>query len=485
MRWFLLACVLFSASLSTKALCEPSAQQFSPAELRADFERMYDGLQSAHIDLYAFTPKAELDRAYSQFLAGLSAPMTKSEAEIRFEMFAALVHMGHTRVDAPFATWSKYLESGGKAFPLTLRIVDGKSYVATNESGLADIQPGDEILAINREPMAAWLARTERHVSAETAYMAHSLMEYDFPLYLWLELGTAERVDLTLRRDGVPYSATVPARTKAEMQTFGSAGPQPLNLDTPMRDAKVLEHNVAYLKPGPFYNADAKTGADEWDVSGFRTFIDASFSKFQAANCSRLIIDLRGNPGGDNLFSDAMVAWFADRPFRFFSKFKVRVSPESTSANAERIAHDAEAAGPVSQQYAKLYAGARNGDLVDFEIAPAQPRKEGRFAGKVFVLIDRQSYSNATSVAALVQDYRFGTIIGEETSDMATAHGAMEKFILPNTGIAVGYPKALIVRPNGDERPRGVVPDIAIKIPVVQSPADTVLQEAAAIALRH
>jgi hypothetical protein len=33
----------------------------------------------------------------------------------------------------------------------------------------------------------------------------------------------------------------------------------------------------------------------------------------------RLIIDLRGNPGGDNLFSDVMVSWFATRPFRFAS----------------------------------------------------------------------------------------------------------------------------------------------------------------------
>lgn len=33
---------------------------------------------------------------------------------------------------------------------------------------------------------------------------------------------------------------------------------------------------------------------------------------------------LRDNPGGDNSFSDRMVAWFASRPFRFSDEFSIR-----------------------------------------------------------------------------------------------------------------------------------------------------------------
>jgi C-terminal processing protease CtpA/Prc len=145
--------------------------------------------------------------------------------------------------------------------------------------------------------------------------------------------------------------------------------------------------------------------------------------------------------------------------------------------------NDAAAAGPVSRQYAKMYAKVPPGEVVDFEMPLVEPRKDERFRGKVFLLIDRQSYTGA--VAALVQDYKFGTILGEETSDMATTYGAMEQFKLPKTGIAVGYPKAHIVRPNGDLRARGVMPDIAIRIPAVQTPADEVLQRAVAIAREH
>jgi hypothetical protein len=194
-------------------------------------------------------------------------------------------------------------------------------------------------------------------------------------------------------------------------------------------------------------------------------------------------VDLRGNPGGDNLFSDVLVSWIAARPFRFASSFKVKISVESIAANDARIAHDAAAAGPISQQYAKLYASARIGDIVDFDIPLAHPRPEQRFDGQVFVLVDRQSYSNAVAVAALIQDYGFGVILGEPTSDMATTYGAMERFRLPHTGLLVGYPKARIVRPSGDPSAQGVTPNIAIAIPVVQDPSDPVLAQAAAIAM--
>jgi C-terminal processing protease CtpA/Prc len=50
---------------------------------------------------------------------------------------------------------------------------------------------------------------------------------------------------------------------------------------------------------------------------------------------------------------------------------------------------------------------------------------------------------------------------------------------------AVGYPKARIVRPNGDLRARGVTPDIAIRTPAVETPADEVLQRAVVIAREH
>src|SRR6185436_12210911 len=122
------------------------------------------------------------------------------------------------------------------------------------------------------------------------------------------------------------------------------------------------------------------------------------------------------------------------------------------------------------------------GDVFSFEIPTAEPRPGTRFAGKVYLLINRNSYSNTVQVAALAQDYRFATIIGEETSDLATTYGAMEQFTLSRTGTVVGFPKAMIIRANGNLAARGVVPDIAIPTPIIEASDDPVLRRAVEIA---
>lgn len=98
-----------------------------------------------------------------------------------------------------------------------------------------------------------------------------------------------------------------------------------------------------------------------------------------------------------------------------------------------------------------------------------------------YVLVNRHSYSNAVLVAATIQDFGFGKILSEETADLASTYGALEKFTLPNTGPEVSIPKARILRPNGNAAARVVIPDVAIATPLVTGEQDIVLQQALAI----
>jgi C-terminal processing protease CtpA/Prc len=213
-----------------------------------------------------------------------------------------------------------------------------------------------------------------------------------------------------------------------------------------------------------------------YDARAFDTFIDGAFESFIAADADTLLIDLRDNPGGDNTFSDYMIAWFADRPFGFASAFRIRVSDEAVASNAARLATAGQ--NSVSRQLAGVYAAAAIGDVIEFPIPVVAPRRGARFEGRVFVLVNRRSFSNSVLTAAIVQDYQFGRVLGEPTSDLATTYGALERFTLPNSGLSVGFPKAYIVRPSGDARIQGMTPDIAITTPIIQTADDPVLQQA-------
>ena len=137
----------------------------------------------------------------------------------------------------------------------------------------------------------------------------------------------------------------------------------------------------------------------------------------------------------------------------------------------------------VSHQLANFYQQNKSGEVFTFDLPLSQPHSDKQFKAPVYVLVNRYSYSNAVSVAAIVQDYGFGEIIGEKTADLATTFGAMEKFKLSNTGIEVGSPKALIIRPNGDESPDGVTPDYVIPMPFSLDSEGKQLQQAVELIL--
>ena len=454
----------------------------APEAILTDFAALYEGLQAAHIDLYARTGRPAYDALYARMRRQFTRPLSRFEVARRFQHFVAFGRVAHARIDESYRAYSAFLAAGGKTFPLLLRVVNARAFVIDNRSGDTRIAVGDEVTHLDGRPIQVWLAQCRRNLSADTDYMANALIELDLPMLLWLERGPIERFPLRLRRrGGRSFGIVLPARSRAEMQAAAATAPRRLDLPATDRSSRMVAPRVAYLRPGAFYNAEPGA-ADPYDNRAFGRFIDSVFASFLAAGADRLIVDLRDNPGGDSAFSDLMIAWFADRPWRFASAFRIKVSPQAIESNRRRLETATGAAAEVTRRYADAYAGARPGDVVDFPIPLGQPRAGYRFAGRVFVLVNRNSFSNAVAVAATIQDYGFGTILGEETSDLATTYGAMEIFTLPNTGLTVGFPKAEIVRPNGDRTARGVVPDIAIETPLREPPDDPVLARAIALA---
>ena len=471
---FLLTC--FTLLGTAAAQTQDWSQTVSPEAAQADLEALYNGLQSGHFDLFSHRSREDYDVRFAEVKSSLKTPMTRFELLLALQKFTAYGNVAHARIDFPSEVYGSFRENGGKAFPIYLRIVDGRAYVAENYSGVNEVALGDEILSIDGEPMALWLDRTARYISADTPYIAHSFLEFTFPMYLWVELGERERFTLGIRKnDGQSTTVRIPALSYEELMAVLEGAPEVFELDFNAREARMLTDEVAYLRPGPFSNVEDPENI--WNTDAFAAFIDESFEAFLKNEAHSLVIDLRRNSGGDNSFSDLMVSWIADKPFRFASKFLVRSSDEAAASNQARLDFSPDAAEGVSALYAKAFEATPRGETFEFEIPLAQPRADAKFEGKVYVLGNRHSFSNAVTTAAIFQDYGWGEIAGEPTSDFATTYGSMEHFTLPNSGLKVGFPKALTIRPSGDARPGGVQPDIEIKTPIVPSNKDVVLDQ--------
>ncbi|MGJ3230360.1 MAG: S41 family peptidase [Oceanicaulis sp.] len=466
---------MIAAATLALAACTASAQDelISAQEARADLAALYDGLRSAHYDLFETTPEPVFERRYRDLMARFDAPVAPAVLHAELQRFTALARHGHARIEDRNPGWPAHAETG-LVFPLTFVIHRGEVIVEAAPDG-SPVRPGDRILALEGAPNPIWLERLTRNIPAETPELAYSLLAGRLPLYVWLEYGAPAAFDLTIERGGVRHEISVEAVSLDVWRATTSPDP---GFTLEGREARMIEPGIAYLRPGPFYNTDAVTPEEAYDphaLARYLAFIDDSFERFIAADAGTLILDLRDNPGGDSSFSDPVVAWFATEPFSFTSEFRLRVSPETTASNQRRVE---AGAGGISEQYAALFADAENGEVVLFDFPVIDPRPAPRFEGEVLVLVNRRTYSNAVTTAALIQDYGFGTLIGEPTTDMATALGAMERFILPHTGWAVGYPKAHIVRPSGREDLHALTPDVVLDLPAVRGSQDVALEAA-------
>ncbi|WP_258807700.1 S41 family peptidase [Pseudidiomarina sp. CB1] len=455
-----------TAFLSPTAMTDPQAPVVYPAEqIRFDLQQLYRDLQLGSYDLFAHTPKAEFDIIYHDMLRNINTPLSQLEAHKRFMRFAAVAKIAHTRIDFPVDAYKEFMMRNGKTLPIDFSVtpqrVSVAAYFDNNET--SPIQVGDELIAIDGQPVDAWLASVQAYIAADNPEIMASLTEGLLVPLLWLHQGERDSYELTLRHANseTPYTFTQ-VTLPQEDQVAGLTNDEAPGAEEKVRDYAILDGTIGYLKPGPFYNVYATSHADIWDTEEFHRFIDEAFTTFKKQEVKQILIDVRDNPGGTNSFSDYMLAWFADKPFKFASDFRIKVSELSRASNQRRLEGNGDS-NATSQQLAQLYADHQAGDIVSFPLAEAQPHGSAKSVAdrQVYVLIDRYSYSNAISVAAIAQDYGFATVIGEKTGDLATTYAAMESFKLKYTGIEVGYPKAHIIRPNGDLKADGVTPDIS------------------------
>ncbi len=454
-------------------------QTHSVATLKSDFAQLYQQLQEAHRDLFANTSKPEYDAHYRRFLNDITRPMSDSQARIYFQRFVALGNNAHARIDLPVSDFMSFREAGGKTLPLYPSLRGNRAFVESYYGNEEKIKPGQEIIAINDKPVAQWVKQFSQYLSVENQAISNTLLEMYFPYLMWLEVGAPDTFTFTLKTKTGPQTLSIHARDHEQQQANVSQRAAETDAPSPLREYRMLDGNIGYLRPGPFYNAE-EADDNVWDATAFKQLIDDAFTHFQQQQATAVLIDLRDNPGGTNSFSDYMVAWFADQPFRFASDFSVKVSQQAIRSNEKRLEQSTDT-GDTSHILQRFYDKSDIGDIFSMALPHAEPRQDKRFEKPVFVLINRYSYSNAVSVAAIIQDYGFGKLIGEKTADLATTYGAMEHFTLPETGIQVGFPKALIVRPNGSRVPDGVSPDIELDFDAAGSDDRPVLKQVAEI----
>jgi hypothetical protein len=430
-------------------------KRFSKEEIKSDLRYMRDTLEVVHYDLYAYTSKEVFDKMYDKIENSIKDSLTYMEAYRLFQPYLALAKMSHCIIYPPFGEyWGNYLPNGGTVFPLNLGFSKGKVFVKDNFSSESQISEGDEITSFNGKPIKKFMEGVYNFMSGMNDYYTNAYLEnLNFSRFYWCAYGKCDTFHLGIRKNnGRKISAQLPAISGWNYEGKLSKQHPPRK---PARESRFINNDIAYLYPGEFVNNpgkwDSLSQATRWDNTEFCHFIDSSFSTFRKTKVKNLIIDLRNNLGGSNTFSDYMISYIASKPFG--GKLKVR-----TSKVIKEVWKNINI--PSLEEMKQAILSHENGSRFDVSLPVTKPQPDSiRFTGNVYVLINHLSFSNSTAVAGIIKDYQLGKLIGEETPDFVSGYGASQEFILPNTQIAVTFPKAK----GGDAAPQSVKPDYEVE----------------------
>ena len=385
---------------------------FSQEKLRKDFRQFRKILEETHPALYDYTEKEVLDSLFE-------ANMDKIDGDLDFDTFLMLmteviakVGCGHSSLWIPGDYWNI---SPQRMFPLMLHLSLGKAYVEGDYSGRQQVPPGSELLSLNGEPVEQVVSRLKSLTSADGFN----------PSYRVAKVGQHFAVKYALAY-GYPEIFRVSYQAPGEV-----VSKEEMLLPVSKRDideAMSTQNELSLKEVGDGHTAllTLNSFAYYGQVDMFRSFMDSVFQVIDRKQIGNLLLDLRGNGGGDPFCASYLWAY---------------LQPESLPYFEDHYGRYDTLANPV----------------------PMAPRP---FRGNLYTLIDGRCFSTTGHFVGLLKYHGVGKFVGSESGATYTCTGNATYPALDETGIMVGT--ARVMRYSAavkDMDPmRGVIPDYPVEL---------------------
>lgn len=385
-----------------------AAARLSTSAQKEDLAVVRQVLDESHVGLHWFLDRGSYLARLEALSRDAAAPATSAGFQLRLTRFVASLRHGHTtlEVSMPGSGYRlRRLQNDAAAFPLGVRVIEGRLFVAHDLSADALVGAGTEILSVDGYSAAALLTAMEGLVSADgegLSFKRHQIGPgWRFQDLLQLLGRGRDRYRLGLRGlDGRRLETTVAAVTPEDLvrhhlESRGRA------LDA-FGPAVAFERRdrVGVLTVGSFYEGLLPAGSP-----GFAAEFARAFDQIAADAPERLVLDLRSNEGGNNDYVPMLYAYLADRPFRFAGPTILRSNTISGLRYMDAPPEDlrAFAADPTEFVTPDPTYGwvlkPRYAPLIDYAPVPKP------YAGPLSVLTDGGSFSATGGLLDLIHRY--------------------------------------------------------------------------------
>lgn len=431
-------------------------------ELKEDLNILWQALNELHPGLYRHTTAEELAGSKNNLEELFSSSMDEKNVFLELSKFTAEIQCGHTYLN-PFNQRNPIIEkvlSEAVLLPFTFSILEKKLIV--HKPFTDEVTQFEVISDINGIPSSQVIESLASYIKADgnrlkkrikdlevTCTSKYEYFDYYFPMIF----GFRDEVLVGFQDGSKRMISLINKEQRAKMIVDKYPELASDNYDN-LWGFEILE-NHAYLKLGTFVT---------WRLTfDWEEYLDDFFDKLSRENTANLIIDVRGNEGGETEVANYLIRKLAKRegelvfrrPHLSYKKVSDAVRPH-VSTWSKRFYNNSIWTKKLNKEYRTIKFSAKRPKKVK--------ESKDAYRGRTILLVNESNSSATFILAEGCKENGFATLVGTETggTKKGITGGQIFFLTLPNSKIEIDIP-LIGMYPMEDMPDEGIRPDYVVE----------------------
>ena len=479
----ILGLVLVVASCANVEKHNLNVTKQHPVEnLHEDIDKVYEQLKRNHPHLYQFTSKEVLDFKFDSLKKAIDKPMDSRTFYKKLSAVTKYVGQAHMSLSPPSIKLTKkeriaFNKTKFDIDNLDFEYLDEKLFIV-NGRGNDSVLINAEVLKIEDEKPQDLINNYKKIIASDgyNTTFHNRIVGTRFVRYYANDKGRFDSIRFTLRSKDSTFvklykrelknDTTTSKNNTLKSDSLKSKHKKKVKLTKAERKAKKIEskaktkHNQTYgyiVSRNEYTRNLSFVGKDSavalLKIRGFTNgnyedFYDESFKILDSLKTETLIIDLRNNLGGRLNDIAYLYSYLTDKNFTMINPSEVHsrtpfLKSMMSSNTTPNLVKGVFALGAPIIAAIELLKTEKKEGVIYYKLKPCKERKPKplNFKGKIYVLINGNSFSASAVLSAKLHGEERATFVGEETGGAynGTVAGFGKNYELPNTKVQAKF----------------------------------------------